>query len=426
MKNRRIMAALSLLLFLGACSGFAKGVTEAVLERSEREDQRQCHIDGPASQGLDHVLAAQEVGGEGLVRRELKVMMVHGIGSQIPGYSGRLTEHLMAALGLTVRSSERKELELWDHMVSDEPLGKLSVDLYTNPEHNRRLVFYELTWAGIIQEEKERITFDNATEHSFRRTQLNALMKRFINDTIPDAFIYLGDSQLKILTSVSQGFCWMTSGDWEDLPLRASERCDPANEARAKFAREDDFAFISHSLGSRIAIDVLQQATDIADRPDDPTTRDLTAIFRDREIPLYMLSNQLPLLEMGRPPPVVHEQITEYCEPDGALTEGRQVGRLNIYAFSDPNDLLSYPIPRRFAAERIDSRICPSITNISINVAKPVNLFGVSEFANPLAAHVDYDHDERVIDLIAFGIGPGQASPLIEERCSWVENADPR
>ena len=170
MKNRRIMAALSLLLFLSACSGFAKGVTEAVLERSEREDQRQCHIDGPASQGLAHVLAAQEAGGEGLVRRELKVMMVHGIGSQIPGYSGRLTEHLTAALGLTVRGSERKELELWDHMVSEEPLGQLSVDLYTNPENNRRLVFYELTWAGIIQEEKERITFDNATEHSFRRT----------------------------------------------------------------------------------------------------------------------------------------------------------------------------------------------------------------------------------------------------------------
>ena len=58
----------------------------------------------------------------------------------------------------------------------------------------------------------------------------------------------------------------MTSGNWEDLPLRASERCDPANETRAKFAREDDFAFISHSLGSRIAIDVLQQATDIANR----------------------------------------------------------------------------------------------------------------------------------------------------------------
>lgn len=426
MRVLRSLAVLSLALLVGACSSFAKGVTEAFLERSEREDQRECHINGPESGGLNDLLAAQEGASETSVRRELKVMMVHGIGSQIPGYSGRLTEHLTPALGLTIRSAERKQIELWNHAVSDEPLGILSVDLYTDPAHTRRLVFYELTWSGIIKEEKAQLAFDNATEHSFRRTQLNALMKRFFNDTIPDAFIYLGQSQLKILTSVGQGFCWMTSGDWDDLPRRASEYCDPSNEMRAKFAREDDFAFISHSLGSRIVIDVLQQSTDVENRPEDRTTRDLNAIFREREVPVYMLSNQLPLLEMGQPPPVVHDQIDEYCSADGASKAGRQVGRLDIYAFSDPNDLLSYPIPPHFAAERIDSRICPSITNVSINVAKPVDLLGISDFANPLAAHTNYDHDDRVIDLIAFGIGPENASPLIEERCSWTEIAEPQ
>jgi hypothetical protein len=59
-------------------------------------------------------------------------------------------------------------------------------------------------------------------------------------------------------------------------------------------------------------------------------------------------------------------------------------------------------------------------------VAKPVDLFGISDFANPVAAHVNYDHDDRVIDLIAFGIGTGNASPLIEERCSWTEIAEPQ
>jgi hypothetical protein len=57
-------------------------------------------------------------------------------------------------------------------------------------------------------------------------------------------------------------------------------------------------------------------------------------------------------------------------------------------------------------------------------VANPVNFFGISEFANPIAAHINYDHDRRVIDLIAFGIGPDYASPLIKERCSWTETAD--
>lgn len=422
--NGRLSTAFVLLLFLGACSGFGRGVTEALLDQSEREDERQCHIDGPASHGLNHLLDAQEIAGKASARRELKVLMVHGVGNQIPGYSGRLTEHLTNALGLTVRSSERKEIELWEPLVSDEPLGQLLIDLYTNPEQTQRLVFYELTWASIIEAEKKKIAFDNATEHSFRRTQLNALMKRFFNDTIPDAFIYLGQSQQKILTSVSQGFCWMTTGDWEDLPRRASERCDPTNEARAIYARRDDFAFISHSLGSRIVIDMLQQSTDIVTRPDDLTTRELNAIFQERTLPVFMLSNQLPLLDMGRPPPTVSKQIAEICTPGGAMTEKRQVGQLDIYAFSDPNDLLSYPIPRDFAEERIDSRICPSITNISINVANPVNFFGISEFANPIAAHINYDHDQRVIDLIAFGVGEGYASSLIEERCTWTETVD--
>ena len=85
---------------------------------------------------------------------------------------------------------------------------------------------------------------------------------------------------------------------------------------------------------------------------------------------------------------------------------------------------MSYPIPRDFAKERIDSRICPAITNISINVVNPVNLFGVSEFANPLAAHTNYDHDARVIDLIAFGVGLDNASQLIKQRCSWTKTAE--
>ena len=56
----RIVAALAVLLFLAACSSFAKGVTEAVLESGEKEDTRQCHIEGPPSVGLAHFLDLQD------------------------------------------------------------------------------------------------------------------------------------------------------------------------------------------------------------------------------------------------------------------------------------------------------------------------------------------------------------------------------
>ncbi len=95
--------------------------------------------------------------------------------------------------------------------------------------------------------------------------------------------------------------------------------------------------------------------------------------------------------------------------------------QLSIYAFSDPNDILSYPIPPKFADAYLDSRLCPKVTNIAINVAKPISLFGLGEFANPAAAHGDYEHDERVIALIAHGIGQENTADIVKERCTWLQ-----
>ncbi len=47
--------ALSLFLtamLLSGCAGIAKGVTQAILERSEEQDTRACHVEGPPSVGL--------------------------------------------------------------------------------------------------------------------------------------------------------------------------------------------------------------------------------------------------------------------------------------------------------------------------------------------------------------------------------------
>jgi len=414
--------ALICLLSLAGCSSFAEGVTEAILESSEQEDTRQCHIEGPPSPGLAHTLAEQDQEQSSSPPvRELKVLMVHGIGRHIPGYSGRLTEGLMPALGLVNKSDTRKEIELWEPAVSDEPLGTLAIHLYLNPDRTRRLVFYELTWSDVIEAERRDIAFDNSKEYAFRRTQLNGFMKTFFNDHVPDAFIYLSEARSKIFASVQQSFCWMTAGDWDDLPDRASERCDSQNPARAVYARQDDFAFITHSLGSRIAIDVLQDETGLVYRPDGQTSQAVSEVFRSRALPIYMLSNQLPLLGLSLPPPSVQNRLADYCAADSALAGERALKSLDIHAFSDPNDLLSYPIPPELARRYIDSRLCPAMTNVSINVVQPVDLFGISQFANPVAAHGAYDSDERVINIIAHGVGHDAAWPDLTERCSWIE-----
>jgi hypothetical protein len=53
-------------------------------------------------------------------------------------------------------------------------------------------------------------------------------------------------------------------------------------------------------------------------------------------------------------------------------------------AFSDPNDLLSYAISQQFVQSHLDSRLCAEVTNININVAHVIDMFGMGSFANPM------------------------------------------
>jgi len=420
--------ALSLFLtamLLSGCAGIAKGVTQALLERSEEEDTRACHVEGPASSGLEPLLQAQEnerAGGPS--GRTLKVLMVHGIGRHLPGYSARLTEHLMRELKLDLRVEDYKEIALHEPEIWDGPLGNLRISRYMNKARTRELLFYELTWSAIIERERKIIEFDDSPEYAFRRTALNAELKKFFNSHVPDSLIFLGEPHVPILSSVRQSFCWMTHGDWNDYAPFTDTPCNLESASRLQHLKEDDYVFITHSLGSRIAIDTVRFFGERALTKETEEFIEFRRIFSNKVLPIYMLANQLPLLELGRKPATVRGQIAKYCRPDGELRDQRILGKLQIYAFSDPNDLLSYPIPPKFADQYLDSRLCPKVTNIAINVAKPISLFGLGEFANPASAHGDYDHDERVIALIAHGFGQENAADIVKERCTWLETTE--
>ena len=414
--------ALVALFAVTGCGSIAKGVAEAVLEQSEKEDTRACHIDGPATLGMQAMLQRQEADrAAGNQHRELKVLMVHGIGQHIPGYSGRLTEHLMGALGLDLRQEKSKEFTLRNPDVWDGPLGRLRATRYMNKARTRELIFYELTWSEITEGEKKAIEFDSSKEYTFRRATLNGFMKSFINSHIPDPLIYLGEAHRPILASVQQSVCWMTVGDWSALPDSADKACDLFHPGRLQVFQDDELVFITHSLGSRIVIDMIQAVGDWALKQESPEFIQMNRVMREKQLRIYMMANQLPLLELGRKPAAVRGQIPEHCSPEGSLTDQRLLGETSIYAFSDPNDILSYPIPPKFADDYMDSRFCPRITNITINVAKPVNLFGISEVANPLEAHGGYEADDRVIEMMAYGIGHEGQSDLVTERCTWQE-----
>ena len=403
--------------------GIGQGVANAILEKADAEDTRVCQVWGQPFTGIDQALLQQ--------KGKTKVLMIHGVGAHTPGYSTEFMEKLAAELDLTIRSLRSKNISLTSPDNPNKKLGNLRVTRYSDNGKTRTMLFYELTWSEITAAEKALLAFDNSGEYSFRRAEINNLMKEFSNDTGPDPIIYLGKSRPDILTAFAQSFCWMAQGYWDDLPSTPGRLvCTTADKGAsiAQKIRNDDFVFISHSLGSRITIDGMQQiASDIhkqisgtLESINRASTKVIDAL-KEKEITLFMLSNQLPMLQLGRELPEVTNQKAAYCTPDSPKYEARLVSKTSLIAFSDPNDLLSYAIPPGFSDDYLDSRLCLEITNININIATIIDAFGLGKLANPMEAHIGYDSDDRVVALIAKGIGQPQAAQIVKDRCELVE-----
>lgn len=416
-----LLPSISIAILFSGCASIGKGVVEAILEKSDNEDTRQCQVWGKPFAGIEADLAKPA--------GKTKVLFVHGVGDHFPGYATQFLEKLAKELNLDVRSETQKNIELISPLIQGKELGNLRVTHLLNEQNGKELIFYELTWSVITRQEKALLAFDNSGEYDFRRAKINGLLKKFSNDTGPDPIIYLGQSRSLILSAFSQSFCWMATGDWDDLPKSGKHECMNLTDAHAERIANDQYVFISHSLGSRITTDGMQRIASLLESPGkyfpvppkDKLSMKAIQALQNKHISMFMLSNQLPILQLGRELPEVAGQDENYCDPKGADYKKRMVSETEIVAFSDPNDLLSYGIPHDFAEKYIDSRLCAKITNVNINIAKLMDAFGMADLANPMEAHVGYDQDDRVIAMIAKGIGNPGASSLIKNRCEFTK-----
>ena len=396
-------------------------MTEAILEQ-EMTDDRRCWITGRSFVGLDSLFRVPTDEGPN-ARAKLKIMLVHGIGTHTPGYAQRLIDGLVAEFSLDTMDETVKRFPL-AHPEHPGELGVLSVYRFIDSQDSREVLFYELTWDSIVDEQKSLIDFDNGRESSSRRVPFNHTMKTFVNQSVPDALIYNTNYRDVIQASVAQTACWMLSEKWRDLPDREPAYCDAGRDDLWAQIDDNNIAIISHSLGSRISLDaVYATALRISQRPE--LTR-LSAKLKQKSVYLYMLSNQLPLLQVGQPLPQVHDQIRSVCSEPGKHYQERFFEHLQIVAFSDPNDLFSYSVKPDFIERYIDSRLCPTVTNVAIEVAPVTRIFGTQAFANPQQAHTDYEADPRVLKLLVGGLDRERGDPQVRLRCSFLETIPDR
>ena len=406
---------------LGGCSSFGQGVTKAFMEKAEEKPSPEsslCTITGPEFPGVDARLKAATPAAP----KTTRLVIVHGIGPQQPGYSERLQRNLAIRLGLDRIDPNVKSIALMappDAKTTppDVALGALRISRFTSSQ-GAELLTFELTWADLLKAERKAIAFDEYSISAKTRAELNKSLKTLVN-SFADPLAYNGSKGNIIRGSMLQALCWVGRGAWADYPLAARESCS-WRDTKRNVIQDDDILISTHSLGSRIALDSMEALGTLRDslNNDLKARAGMQALdsLRDKDVTLFMLANQLPLLQMGEPAPAVTKQTQAYCSTNAPKIRERWFRSLSIVAFSDPNDILSYTIPQSFTADFMDSRLCAATTNVVVSVAKQVSL-GVTSIASPQVAHTAYENDDRVLDLMTQGLGAHEPPA----GCGWLK-----
>jgi hypothetical protein len=411
----KTLLIVALLLPMTGCYSFGRGVASSVMETldmaNRRQDARQCEIRGSFFKGISSYLEEGEM---------VKVFYVHGIGSHRPGHSAIISENIARALGLTVFTRPR-DVAIMNPANPAQRLANLRIISMRDPEASKKLFFYELTWSAITDERKRVLDFDTSGEYAHRRASFNNTMKAFLNDVSPDAMIYMTDRPNLILAATQQAICRvLADAEAPETEGGRSPVCDMSTLSSLSGLGKHNVVFISHSLGSRIIMDALGEVVEFLSHEQTAAGYPaLVADLQEKEMSVFMLSNQLASLQIGLPAPKVFGKTASYCHFDGEYFAQRTFKKLDIVAFNDPNDLLSYSITPDFVDRYLDSRMCPVVTNIHINVATPVSAFGI-EVVNPIAAHGNYNADERVIELITHGNRHLEQNQRLSGRCRMI------
>ncbi|HEX4496650.1 MAG TPA: hypothetical protein VIE43_13340 [Thermoanaerobaculia bacterium] len=332
--------------------------------------------------------------------KNVKILIVHGIGQDVPKnnealYSKPLVDGLVKTLRLRPGVCGGEQVVAKIVPVTPNPedenagnnYGFIKQEYYVS-DGGACYTFYTLVWSTLSAPFKAHfLGFDFG--HSEGRAKVNqALKDSLIDHSISDAVLFAGTFKDKVDYSVREAVCMVVTG----------QKCGGALYATGA---NDEVFIISHSLGSRLVFDALRNSDH---HPEMET-------FKDCLGGVFMLANQLPLLELSDQTKSLPGEEANYATERTPGLEGVRnvIGRhrkgksLQFIAFSDPNDLLSYALPpdwRKLLGPASDE----ASTRVSfVNAFVRNHALDLGFVVNPLQAHVGYWDNPYVWDLIAHG-----------------------
>jgi hypothetical protein len=393
-------------------------------------------------------------------RQPVRVLVVHGMKTYVPGYSTTLQAGLGKRLGLrpatapgNLPSPLAVERGYRISMgVGPQPLDTVSLRpselrtwSWTDSTGQDRLIYYELLWAPMRDAIKQRFfaCFESpaiegrscpkpaAEPNRDRRARVNALLKdEVLVDGIADATIVLGPVGDVLRDDVSLAFCHVAldvlRGQGFALPRSSTGRCDFAasvpQAARQKangLLQKAEFFVVTHSLGSFLVMDAqwhaLQRAGARSDSLDpDATARDVAAFHILDDATVFMRANQIALLQLAR--------LQAWCAPplgstrcpnealdteDDVFLRPQPSSMMTTYvAFNDANDLLGFELPPYLTSPGMFG------TMVNVTVRNPSRWSVPSLFKDPGDAHLRSDENPVVLGAIAHGFALPQPESL--------------
>lgn len=269
--------------------------------------------------------------------------------------------------------------------------GNMSIIKYSN-ETSRKIKIVSLSWSDITLP-KELDLLDESNPYKNRIAYINNKLKIFMNDGFGDAILYLNPIYKKTVhTSIRLGIEKACS---EDKKL-----CNPKN------------VIVSSSLGSKMLFDVLDENLEMK-----------SVKYKDffpKIEQVFMTSNQIPLIDLFTTDVYLkskdknkylkisqntnnksvnsNSQISNnkvLIEIQNTVNKYNLEKSLPIIAFTDPNDALSYFIPKTHVTNEN-----MTFTNVTLSYA---NWWWLGILANPALAHGGFMKSDIGIEAIING-----------------------
>jgi hypothetical protein len=325
---------------------------------------------------------------------EVDVLLVHGMGYHDPTWIPTMIQPLAVALGFAFDPKVP--------LPSPEQLrnGALLYQI-TLKDAKRTLQIAVPLWSPITASAKKTLCYDlnsatflcpaNTTVFTpYKRAWANGLIKsQIMDDRLSDVTFYLGDNGGELIREAVDDALLRSLSNGHTTLAQVKDGTVPTAKSTPLF-------IISESLGSKIAVDSLEEIEGLK------SAEDFAKDTRSHIHAMYLLANQIPILNLGAHnadgTPNIYQHLKTFAHKRNLQRQHNQATPipLHIVAFSDPSDLFSYVLPK--------DAVTGENTIIS-NVIQSNDCILLGLYEDPSKAHTRYIQNNPVANAIARGSG---------------------